>query len=651
MENIWTRENNNPAIPKGKNKFSWLRGKKIIAAVLVAGILIVIGIVSAVVGGSDYEYATEPVKRGDLIQTVEATGSVKPSAKLDLNFKSSGKLFRNYIKVGDFVEEGQLLSELEAKDALLEVERARSSLALAYANLNLKLAGESAESLKVYEEEVAKARSNLNKAQTDFENAIKSNQESIREAELNVSKYEIALSKAEADLKNTGESDIQAIINAYDNVRVTLKSNVISVSTAMTDMDNVLGVDNKAVNDSFEGLLGILKLQTKVDAVSVYELAATNQAIVEPLVENLSVSSSYTEIKSIIGKMKALLVQVSDALGKTRLMLDNTVTGTDLSAITLDSHKTTINTDRSAINTALTNLQTKEQDILNTELSQASNLDTYTSAVETAQNNLDSAKQALDKAKVTADNSFKAAQAQVEIMESSLASAQATLALKKASPREVDLASLRAQVEEAKVSLELAEDNLENTKIKAPVAGVISAINYKVGEQVSLGGSSVSILPVISIVGNEEDLRIEVDISESDIPKINTGDKVEITFDAFGQDKKFEGEVISVDPAETVIQDVVYYQVDINIINGIEKVKPGMTANVEIFTDRREDVLYIPQRAIIRKNGEQLARILEKGEPVEVSVETGLRANDGLIEIISGLKEGEEVITHIKENK
>ena len=647
MKNIWS-QNDAPKSDAGVGKkFKILKNKKLVVILSIIGILFFFGIVYGIVksGQDNYEYTTVKVMKGDLIQTVDATGSVKPATEVDLNFKIIGKLAKNNVKVGDIVEEGQILAELDSKDSLLEVEKARSALALAYANLNLKITGESKESIQVYEEDVTKAQSNLNKVKTDLENTIKSNLETIREAELNVSKYEIASATAKQDLENIKLSDTQNIQNVYDDAKVTLSSNIISVSTAMTDMDNILGIDNESINDDFENLLGILNAQTKIDADTSYRSASTKKETVDPIVNNLSNSSSYGDIKLAISETKDLLIKVNDALSKTRIMLDNSIAGTNFSSTTLGGHKTTINTDRTAVNTAFTTLQTKEQAILASELDADSNLDTYTSAVNTAQNNLDSATQALDKAEIVAANALKAAEAQVDIMESALASAQAVLNFKKAPPRNVDLASLQAQVREARASLNLAEEKLENMKLKAPVAGVISAVNYEAGEQINLND------PTVSLVGSEGDFKIEVDISESDIPKIKIDDQVKITFDAFGEDKVFGGKVISVDPAETVIQDVVYYQVDISINDSSQEIKPGMTANVEILTASRRNVLYVPQRSVIRENGKQIVRILKGVKVEEAPVQIGLRANDGLIEIISGVEEGEEVVTYIKEKK
>jgi len=77
-------------------------------------------------------------------------------------------------------------------------------------------------------------------------------------------------------------------------------------------------------------------------------------------------------------------------------------------------------------------------------------------------------------------------------------------------------------------------------------------------------------------------------------------------------------------------------------------VKSGMTVDVDIICDSRENVLAVPQRTVFNKNGDKFVRVLEEKNVKEVKVETGIRGSEGEIEILSGLKEGEKVITFIK---
>jgi len=152
--------------------------------------------------------------------------------------------------------------------------------------------------------------------------------------------------------------------------------------------------------------------------------------------------------------------------------------------------------------------------------------------------------------------------------------------------------------------------------------------------------------------------EIEVDISESDINKIKIGDETTVTVDAFSDDLVFSGKVVFIEPAQTLAQDVVYYRVKIEFteLNKINTdlasrglaLKSGMTTNLIITTDKRETVLQVPARAIIEKDGQKIVRVLENQKIREAVVSTGLRGDEGLIEILSGLHEGEEVITFIK---
>ena len=157
-------------------------------------------------------------------------------------------------------------------------------------------------------------------------------------------------------------------------------------------------------------------------------------------------------------------------------------------------------------------------------------------------------------------------------------------------------------------------------------------------------------MPVISMIG-ESGLEIEVDVPEADITKVKVGNEAVITLDAYGDDIKFKGNVVFIDPAETVIQDVVYYKVKVSLVdNENYEIKPGMTANVDIVTAEKDNVLVIPGRAV-KQNDTKYVEVLEEGVPQRREVKVGLRGDGGLVEIISGLKEGEEVITFVNNKK
>lgn len=205
--------------------------------------------------------------------------------------------------------------------------------------------------------------------------------------------------------------------------------------------------------------------------------------------------------------------------------------------------------------------------------------------------------------------------------------------------REVDLAPYRAAVA-------IAAANRERAILRAPVDGVVGKIGKKKGELVTSADT------VVQIVSTHFEIR--VDVPETDIAKIvnSTRRDASFTLDAFGEENKFTGTITTINQDSTEIQDVVYYQVTIAVND--EKIdtslQSGMTANVEIITDTRENVLFVPQRVLrTNENSEKFVRVLNEDKTEREAVVTiGLRADDGKVEILEGLKDGETVIISTK---
>ncbi|MBU4458430.1 hypothetical protein KKF60_00785, partial [Patescibacteria group bacterium] len=100
--------------------------------------------------------------------------------------------------------------------------------------------------------------------------------------------------------------------------------------------------------------------------------------------------------------------------------------------------------------------------------------------------------------------------------------------------------------------------------------------------------------------------------------------------------------------SKTIIDSVVYYKVKILFEGDEQKIKSGMSGEATIQAEKRDNVLNVPQRAVVSKNSKKFVRVLDGEEIVETEVTTGLRGNKGEIEILSGLSEGEKIITFMK---
>jgi len=128
------------------------------------------------------------------------------------------------------------------------------------------------------------------------------------------------------------------------------------------------------------------------------------------------------------------------------------------------------------------------------------------------------------------------------------------------------------------------------------------------------------------------------------IVDVKTGQPVELMLDALGDDEYLSGTVVAIDPAETVVSGAVYYQTTVDFDQGDQRIRPGMTVNALIRTITHENVLAVPAASIYLKDKNKFVKILQDNKAVEREVRTGIESENGMIEIISGLNEGQRVI-------
>ncbi len=178
---------------------------------------------------------------------------------------------------------------------------------------------------------------------------------------------------------------------------------------------------------------------------------------------------------------------------------------------------------------------------------------------------------------------------------------------------------------------------MKESVLTAPMNGQISRFDARVGETVTLG-------QVIARVIRPGAYVLESRVPESDIAKITLGMKAKITFDSLSLDDIFEGEVQSIDQAATVVQDVVSYKVKFRLMRMDERLREGMTGNIDIETAKRTGVLWVPYRALTKEGAKTFAEVKQADQGFKkVEVTTGLEGDEGTIEVKSGLKEGDEV--------
>lgn len=208
-----------------------------------------------------------------------------------------------------------------------------------------------------------------------------------------------------------------------------------------------------------------------------------------------------------------------------------------------------------------------------------------------------------------------------------------------------------------KESVKKAQTNLGYATITSPIDGVVLSKEVEEGQTVA---SSFSTPTLFKIARDLTDMRVIADVDEADIGDVKEGQRVTFTVDAFPDDT-FEGQVTQVRQEATTESNVVTYEVVISAPNDDLKLKPGLTANVVIFTMEAKDVLAVPSKAlrftpheamlnsdetITDTDAKEKVWVKEGSNLKAVAVETGM-TNGTLTQITKGLKPGTHVLTEV----
>ncbi|GAB3202034.1 HlyD family secretion protein [Pontibacter aydingkolensis] len=376
------------------------------------------------------------------------------------------------------------------------------------------------------------------------------------------------------------------------------------------------------------------------------------------IVEKVSASGKIqpeTEIKispDVSGEIIELNVAEGDSVVKGQLLL----------RIRPDNYQSFVDAQQASVNSARANMaQTKAR-------------------LAQAQANLTQAKQNYDRNKALFDQKVISQAEWQQISASYEAARQEVESLRQ---------SVRASefnIQNAVASLKDARENLNKTTIFAPVSGIVSKLNVERGERV-VGTSQMAGTEIMRIA-NLNNMEVRVNVNENDIIRVALGDSVVVEVDSYtSKDEKFKGVVTSI--ANTAkdaasLEAVTEFEVRIRLLNesyshlaqqNARPFRPGMTASVDIITERKSGVLSVPLSAVTTRSNEKEMGSEEKEEveqpqnteepkqkaPVKVEevvfvydkgtntvktvkVKTGISDFEN-IEIISGIKAGEEVVT------
>lgn len=328
-----------------------------------------------------------------------------------------------------------------------------------------------------------------------------------------------------------------------------------------------------------------------------------------PVTPSMSISSGRSDVEDRLDRMQKYMAGVTidsnlsevgdklkQDLGSIKLFLDNLASAVNpltssnyVSQTSVDNWKSYLSTARTNINSAISNILTAEDKLS------------------------------------SAENSYSVASSELGI--DSLGR---------------DIESQQAQVTQAVASVASAKAKYEKTFLRTPIEGIVAKQEAKLGEVATAN-------ELIAAVISDAQFEIEAYVPEADLSRVREGDSADVTLDAYGSDLVFDARVVSIEPAETVIDGVPTYKTIFQFANLDERIRSGMTASVDVTGVTKDSVVYVPQRAVIFKSGKKVVLVPTiNGETKEVEVKTGIRGSDGSIEIMSGLAEGDKVVINKK---
>ncbi|MFO7946996.1 MAG: efflux RND transporter periplasmic adaptor subunit [Armatimonadota bacterium] len=580
-------------------------------ALIVALMVIVSIIVWAVAfrGKSERGGAqTAEVARRTLSVGIEALGAVQPKvgAEVQVGAQVSGRVDELYANVGDVVERGQLIARLDDSELQARLERAQAEVAAA-------------------EEKWQEARAAAGAAPEQTAAGVGEARSSIEAARARLRELE-----AEASAQpERAKSDVDQAQKALEAARTKLQQAKARAEAAEPISDAQIAAATAGVS-SAEAKLARVERGARTEEIASAQ-AAVRQA-------------------------ESRLREAEQNLQRARELFEKDY----IAAQEVDRRETERDVARGDVESARQRLELLRTQSLPEDLKQAK------AELDQARSRLSEVESEAVEVKV-AERDVAAAEAEVARAEALLRAARANTssvpvsrqrvqaakaevqradaALRKAKAQEVDVElkrraaeAARAQVQQARAAVREAEARLGYTQIYAPISGVVGSVTTQEGETVAAGLAAPTFITIVDL----ERLEVHAFVDETDIGRVKEEQKTRFYVDAY-PDREFTGTVTAIYPQAQTEQNVVEYDVVIEIDDTHGLLKPDMTATVTIMMEAREDVLTVPNAAIRREGGRRVVYVKDDGKFAPKPVETGLR-DSSYTEITGGVQEGQTIL-------
>lgn len=207
---------------------------------------------------------------------------------------------------------------------------------------------------------------------------------------------------------------------------------------------------------------------------------------------------------------------------------------------------------------------------------------------------------------------------------------------------------ISARINQAQATIDGIIAQINRRTITAPFSGIVANNTLRVGQSTASTSSSNSGSSTITLI-SPDDYEIVLKTPEINVAKLTVGQSAAIILDAYGSDVVFNGTIVSINPAETIVDGVPVYETKVMFTETDARIRSGMTAIATIITAEKENAISIPLSAIeSNTQGSFVTVVTVDGSSEKRRIITGMRSSDGFVEILSGLTVGETVATFSK---
>jgi HlyD family secretion protein len=618
--------------------------------------------------------ATVPVTRGTVIDAIKVLGRVVSSREADLGFRNSGRIREVYVQPGDVVQEGQVLAELDQRDlpwllakARVELERQQvrlagaqakqiiddtpvdrlnvraAEIAVAQAELNLErlLAGPADQDMKKVESDLAARQADLDRAKfdlTDREASLANKRTELTVKQQGPDAMELAKARADVELARVRLEQIKAASRPEDVTAAALLLDQEMVKLArIREQPKAKPEDLQAAKIEIEkAQVALRKVLADIDDGRIRNEQDRAAAVRSAQLDLQRAQNTYDKLATAAPRPEDIHAQEQAVrlaelnLAKVRAPAPQDVEAAQIALVAAETK----------LKYLLEGPQENELNAINTQIRALElGLENARQAISVGEANLFAATAKLDLTlRGSTDFDLRDARNKVQIARTGVEASQSRLQVRAATITQnrtiaaFDLGTLERAVEQAQLDVANYEAQTGDVKIIAPFAGKITRLAARPGDTVQ------AFFPVLNI-SSPEGLVVKADISEADVQRLEPGMPVEMTMDAFGE-QKFGGRIDAL-PEQTVGSTGPAPERSTRIIvdwpgPGAEM---GMLARVQITLKIKDNVLKVPNGAVRTVGRRQFVEYMDDDIKRSRNVETGI-STDTETEITSGLQEG-----------